>query len=149
MLEVGDAVAAPISPSLSIIAGCFTGVDLARSLLYAILQHQHDSYRPRILDEQVDDLVLGDAGWIKSKVVRRMTTMVKDFVQQATALGLVFAPGKNKIVAGSVVVAKEIEAGLRKAGITHFVAAKHVRDVGVGFGGGVTRSMAVMKERLT
>ena len=83
---VGDAISRPAFPrGNSVIAGCFAGVDMARVLLYHRLQHQHDTYVPKVIAEQVDDVVLGEVDHSRKVLVGKVVNVLKDFVFDAKA----------------------------------------------------------------
>ena len=56
---VGNAASRWVQPDNSLVAGCFSGVDLAKLLFYAVLDQAHRQHRPEILGQHVDDAALG------------------------------------------------------------------------------------------
>ena len=144
---VGDAVGHPVQPLNSVLAGCWGVVDVARGLLFALLEYQHRAYRPRLLAQQVDDVVLGDVGDDPRLLADKVTDMLLDYVEQSRARRLVFSP-KSTIVATTLDLVRRVERGLRRHGVVEFTAKVSVRDVGLDFGGGRRRTVAVRNARL-
>ena len=52
MIVVGDAASRWLVPDNSLVAGCFSGVDLAKLLLYPVLDHVHN-HKPNLRMSQI------------------------------------------------------------------------------------------------
>ena len=66
---VGDAASRWVHPDNSLVAGCFSGVDLAKLLLYAVLDQVHRQHLPELLGQHVDDVAMGVVGTSRSSVI--------------------------------------------------------------------------------
>ena len=106
------------------------GLDVARALLHALLEFQHRAFLPRIIGQQVEDIVLGDVGENADNLVDKVTDMLASYVLQSQARRLVFSP-KSTIVGTTLALARRVERGLRNRGILEFTAKVAVRDVGL------------------
>ncbi len=137
-----------VIPTSGILAGCFQGTDLARAILYGIVEHLHLRYRPRTLGQVVDDIAIGHASKDPRHAVNVITDVVECFVLRSRAKRLVFAVGTPAIVGSTMGLARAVVAKLRARGIDEFVAEPFTRDIGLDFGGGRRRAVGVARARL-
>ena len=98
------------------------------------------------MGQQVDDIVLGDVGEPPHALAEKVTSMLADYVLFSQARRFAFS-SKSTIVASSLDLARKVERGLRRRGILEFTAKTSVRDVGLEFGGGRHRAVAVRNAR--
>ena len=138
-----------LSPNTSICAGCVRANDMARVVMYDVLDAFHAQNPNSQLCQFVDDVQAAQDAKLRDAVVAATRAASNEFSKLCEERGLVLSAKKTCIISNCAKAGREAQACIAKDTGVRYPVLRCVKNLGVDMGGGRRRLRATAKKGMS